>query len=82
VPVPSRDKLGGLQQEGHPALKWDDGGGPMISLDGMAPSRIGLHGVAPSQIVGVSASVIFPCTINSRRFLLPAAHLGSPEKGP
>ena len=34
----------------------DDGGGLLISPDG----------VAPSWIVGVSASVIFPCTIKSR----------------
>ena len=36
----------------------DDGGGGTDSPDGMA-SR---------QIVGVSASVIFPCTIKSRRW--------------
>jgi len=48
-----------------------DGGGSLISSDGVAPSRI----------VGVSASDIFPCTIKSkRRFLLPLAHLGSPGK--
>jgi len=45
-------------------------GGSLISPDG----------VAPSQIVGVSASVIFPCTIKSRRFLLAPAHSGSPRK--
>jgi len=48
----------------------DDGGGPLISPDG----------VAPSQMVGVSASVIFPCTTKSRRFLLALAHPGSPRK--
>ena len=48
-----------------------DGGGSLISPDG----------VAPSQIVGVSASDIFPCTIKSRRsFLLAPAHLGDPGK--
>ena len=36
----------------------DDGGGGTDSLDGMA-SR---------QIVGASASVIFPCTIKCRRW--------------
>jgi len=49
----------------------DDGGGALISPDGVAPSRV----------VGVSASVIFPCTIKSRRFLLaPITHPGSPRK--
>jgi len=49
----------------------DDGGGLLISLDG----------VVPSQMVDVSASVIFPCTIKARRFLLLAlAHPGSPRK--
>jgi len=49
----------------------DDGGGSLISPDG----------VAPIQMVGVSASVIFPCTIKSRRrFLLAPADLGSPGK--
>ena len=41
----------------------DDGGGSLISLDGMAPS----------QLVGASASVIFPYTIK----LVPAVP-GSP----
>jgi len=73
VPVPSQGKLGGLRQEQHLAQKWgDDGGGSLISLDGLAPS----------WIVGVYASVIFPCTIKSRRrFLLAPAHPGTPEKG-
>ena len=49
----------------------DDGG---VSL-------IGLDGVAPCRTVSVSASVIFPCTIKSRRrFLLALAHPGSPGK--
>jgi len=49
-----------------------DGGGSLISPDGVAPSRI----------VRVSASVIFPCTIKSRRkFLLAPAHQDSPGKG-
>ena len=49
----------------------DEEGGSLISPDGVAPSRI----------VGVSASVIFPCTIKSRRsFLLAPAQLGSPRK--
>jgi len=47
-----------------------DGGGSLISPDG----------VAPSQMVGVSAFVILPCTIKSRRFLLALAHLSSSGK--
>jgi len=50
--------------------KGGDGGGSIISSDGVAPIRI----------VGVSASVIFPCTIKSRRFLLAPAQAGSPGK--
>jgi len=47
------------------------GGGSLFSPDGMASSRI----------VGVSASVIFTCTIKSRRrFLLALADPGSPGK--
>jgi len=48
----------------------DDGGGPLISPDGMVPSRK----------VGVSASVIFPCTIKSRSFLLLPAQPDKPGK--
>ena len=48
----------------------DDGGGPLISPDGVAPIRM----------VSVSASVIFPCTRKSRRrFLLALADTGSPR---
>jgi len=48
-----------------------DGGGSLISLDGVVPNRI----------VGVSASVIFPCTMKSRRrYLLAPAHPDSPGK--
>jgi len=36
--------------------------------------------VASRQTVDVSASVIFPCTIKSRRFLLAPANPGSPRK--
>jgi len=53
----------------------DDGGGLLISSDGVAPSRV----------VGVSASVIFPCSIKSPEedcILLALAHPGSLEKGP
>jgi len=62
VPVPSQDRLGGLRQEGHPESKLgEEGGGSLISTDGVAPIRI----------VSVSACVIFHCTIKSRRrFLL------------
>jgi len=52
------DKLGGLQQEGHPAKKWWDDGEHADSLDGVASSRI----------VGASAYVIFPCTIKSSKW--------------
>jgi len=49
----------------------DDGGGSLVSPDG----------VATIQIVGVSASVIFLCTIKSRRsFLLAPANPGSSGK--
>jgi len=65
-----------LRQEGIQHTKMggpgsgDDGGGSLISLDG----------VAPCWMVGVSASVIFPSTIKFRRFLLVPAHPGSPGK--
>jgi len=50
----------------------DDRGGLLISPDG----------VVPSWVVGVSASVILPCSIKSRRRLLLApAHPDSPGKG-
>jgi len=49
----------------------DEGGGSLISPDGVVPSRM----------VSVSASDIFPCTIKSGRRFLPApAHTGSPGK--
>jgi len=61
--------MGGLHKNGG----WDDGGGSLISPDG----------VAPGQMVGVSASVIFPCSKKSiTRFLLAPAHQDSPRKGP
>jgi len=51
----------------------DDGGGSLISPDGVAPSRI----------VGVSVSVVLPCSIKfRRRFLLAPVHLGSRGKRP
>ena len=54
------------------AVRGDDGGGSLINLDG----------VVPSQIVGVSASVIFACSVKSRRrfLLLAPARPGSPRK--
>jgi len=48
----------------------DEGGGSLISPDGVALSRI----------VDVSASDISPCTIKSRSFLLAPAHPGRPGK--
>jgi len=41
---------------------------------------VGLDGVTPSQMVGVSASLVFPCTIESRSSLLAPARLGGPRK--
>jgi len=50
--------VGGLQQEEHPAQKWvDDGGGSLISSDGVAPTRM----------IGIPASVIFSCTIKVQK---------------
>ena len=51
----------------------DDGGGSLIS-HGTA------DGVAPIRIVGASASVIFRCTIKSRRFFSGTGSPGSPGK--
>jgi len=48
----------------------DDGGGSLISPDGVATSRT----------VGVPASDIFPYNVKSRTFLLAPAHPGSPGK--
>ena len=59
------------QQEGHQACK--KGGWWRSAL--VSPDR-----VAPSRMVGVSASVIFPCTIKSRSSLLAPAHLGGRGK--
>jgi len=71
VPVPSQ--VGVVAGRACGIKMGDDGGGPLISP----------VGVAPSQMVRVSASVIFPCTIKvQRRFLLAPAHLVVPEKGP
>jgi len=42
-------------------------------------SLISLVGVAPSRIVGVCASVIFPCTIKSKRSF--SSGTGSPSSG-
>jgi len=59
VPVPSQDKLGGLRQEGHLAIKmgglWWWG-------------RRSLVGVASTWTVGASAFIIFPCSTKSRKF--------------
>jgi len=53
-------------QEGHPACKkWDGGGGQLVSLDGVAPSRM----------VGVSASVNLPLNHNIQKF---SSGIGSP----
>ena len=56
VPVPSRGKLGGLRQKGQ----WRD--------DGAGEGTHSPDGVASRRIVGTYASVIFPCTIKSRRW--------------
>jgi len=47
----------------------DDGEGSLIRPNGVAPIRM----------VGVPASVIFPCNKNSRRFPLAPAHPDSPK---
>jgi len=47
------------RQEGHAACKKY---GRMVEVG----TGYSLDGVAPSWMVGVSASVIFPCTIKSR----------------
>jgi len=36
MPVPNQDKVGGLHQEGIRRKNGDDGGGLLISLDGVA----------------------------------------------
>jgi len=54
--VPGQDKLGGLRQKGIRRKKWDDGG----------ECTDGVDGVTSRQMVGASASVIFPCIIKSR----------------
>jgi len=61
VPVPSQDKLGELRQKGHLA----ENGGVMEVGPGGTDSP---DGVASRQIVRASASVVFPCTIKSRRW--------------
>ena len=43
-------------------------------------SLIRLDGVAPSQMAGMSASVIFPCTIEVQKILLAPSHLGITAK--
>jgi len=70
VPVPRQDEVGGLWQEGHPAGE-DEGGGSLISPDGVAPSRM----------VGVSASVIFPCITKSTRFSGTVSLMWSRKQG-
>ena len=55
--IPSQDKLGGLQQEGHSAKKLGDGGGG---------GTVSSDEVASTQTVGASTSIIVPCTIKSR----------------
>ena len=54
--------MGGLHKNGG----WDDGGGSLISPDG----------VAPGQMVGVSASVIFSCTMKVQKKIFSGT--GSP----
>ena len=74
MPDPSQDKWEGSGRNGIRCKNGGkgDGGGSLIGPDG----------VAPSWTVGVSASVIFPCTRKSRRrFLLAPAHPGSWKKG-
>ena len=77
MPVPSQDKVGGKRQEVHPAYKRrDDGGGLVISPDG----------VVHSHMASVSAYVIFPCTIKVEKISFetgsPGHKLVVPEKWP
>jgi len=68
VRVQSQDKVGGLRQEGTwPKNGGDDGGGSLISPDGVAPSRI----------VGVSASVYLPLHHKVQKKI--SSGTGSPE---
>ena len=62
----------GCSRKGIWHKKWGggDGGGLLISPDGVAPCRI----------VSVSGSVIFPCTMKSRSSLLALSHLGGRGK--
>ena len=72
---PNPEKIGRVMPGRASGVKngGDDGGGSLISPDGVVPSRI----------VSVSASVIFHCTIKAaRRFLLAAAHPVNPGKRP
>ena len=55
--------------------------GIQMGVDVGGGSLIGPDGVAPIWMVGVSASVIFPCTTEFR-FLLAPAHPDSPGKRP
>jgi len=69
-----QDKVGRVAAGRASGIKMgDDGCGLLISSDGVALSRV----------VGVSASVIFPCSIKSPEedyILLAPAHPGSLEK--
>jgi len=68
-----------------PGLKWEGCGRKGIRHKSGGWRWVAMlfspDGVAPIQIVGASASVIFLCTIKSRRiFLLELAHPGGPRK--
>jgi len=60
------------RQEGHLACKRYGG---MVEVGTGSPD-----GVAPRRMVGVSASVIFPCTTKSRNSFLVPADPGGPGK--
>jgi len=67
VLVAIQDKLGRLWQEGHPAQKWgDNGGGSLISPDGLVP----IH------IVAVSASCYLPLHYKLQKKI--SSGIGSP----
>jgi len=72
VPVPGPGLSGRVATGRVSGVKMgDDGGGLLISSDGVTPIRM----------VSVSASVIFPYTTKSRRnFLLVPTHVVVPEK--
>ena len=65
MPVPKQDKLGGLRQEGHPAIKMGVYGGV---------GAVSSVGVASTRTVGASASIIFPCSTKIQKIFMMACN--------